>query len=482
MGGRSRLASRSAIIFGFRIFGAALILLTQALMAKLWGAELLGHYLLIISAVNLLATVMPLGFQVVAGYFAAEYLAYEARPALRAFTLRAYGHIAAVALILGALGCIWSGFTTETNDVVRELWVPSLLCATAVAIVFVNGGVLVGLRRPVAGFAIDTFVRPALILVGFGLALKFSGDISPLRPMLWIFAITYLSVALWQVTTILKLIETVPVKSPSHSEGPARWWRLAFPWMIITLATDFFFEIDLLLLAPVLSADELAVFGVCTRVFSLCAFGVAAVYATTMPDILEAGARKNEREFRRKIGDANLIATILASAMAVAALATGPVFAFVFGAPFAAAAIPLSLLCGGLAVRSIMGPGALILSFRDRPYACLPAVGLGLCSLVAANMVLVPAFGLHGAALAALVAMSIWSASIWATTRRDTQLDVSILPRIREILARRDRNPRRSGAPLSSNHVADLQPQQTQAAHADTLVVAFDRFVERTLE
>ena len=44
---RRRLLSQSTVIFGARIFGAGLIFLAQAAIARFWGADILGEYLLV---------------------------------------------------------------------------------------------------------------------------------------------------------------------------------------------------------------------------------------------------------------------------------------------------------------------------------------------------------------------------------------------------------------------------------------------------
>ena len=74
-----------------------------------------------------------------------------------------------------------------------------------------------------------------------------------------------------------------------------------------------------------------------------------------------------------------------------------------------------AVLCLALCVRSLFGPAALVLSIHDRPYATLPAIGLGLGILVGANLLLAPAHGLMGAAVAALAAQTFWSAAMWLT-------------------------------------------------------------------
>ena len=55
-----RLLSQSTVIFGGRLFGAGLIFLVQAFIARWWGAAILGEYLIIMASVNLISVAMPL--------------------------------------------------------------------------------------------------------------------------------------------------------------------------------------------------------------------------------------------------------------------------------------------------------------------------------------------------------------------------------------------------------------------------------------
>jgi O-antigen/teichoic acid export membrane protein len=97
-----------------------------------------------------------------------------------------------------------------------------------------------------------------------------------------------------------------------------------------------------------------------------------------------------------------------------------------FGPAFTQGAMPLAVLCLALVVRSVMGPASLVLSIHDRPYASLPWVGVGIGSLVVGNWLLVPIWGLMGAALAAIIAITVWSVGLWWVALKTAQLDVSI--------------------------------------------------------
>jgi O-antigen/teichoic acid export membrane protein len=423
-----RLASQSTIIFGGRLFGAGQIFLVQAFIAQAWGAALLGDYLIVIATVNLIAVAMPLGFQTIGTYFAAEYRARGERRQLGAFLTRAYGHVALVfaAVLIGGpflLGALGLG-----QHVVSTYFVPVALLALATALVYVNGAVLVGLKRPFAGFFADGIFRPMMVLATvLGCAAWFGAPEAAFSAMLWLTAFGYVAIALVHMGFVLTTLPRVADTAETRSAEVPRWWRFAAPWVLITLATDFFFDIDLLLLANLLDREELAIFGVCTRIFALVSFGVAAVYAVILPDMFESEANADRAAFHRKVGEANLAASLVSVALFVLVLIGAPFALLLFGPDFTAGALPLAILSLALVVRSAMGPASMVLSIHDRPWASLPAVLLGMGTLVVGNFLLVPPFHLVGAAMAAIIAISVWSVALWLIALRTAQIDVSIL-------------------------------------------------------
>ncbi|HEY8574742.1 MAG TPA: lipopolysaccharide biosynthesis protein [Devosia sp.] len=422
-----RLASQSTIIFGARLGGAGLVFLTQALIARLWGPDLLGEYLVVIATVNLVAVVMPLGFHTVGTYFSAEYRARGERRQFIVFLLRCYGHVVGTLVVALLLGPLLLEAMGQGASVLAQHFVPVLLLAFGTALVYVNGAVLVGLKRPFAGFFADTMFRPLIVISGFLVALTMQTAAEGFSLMLWAVALGYVGIALvhfaFVITSIPRLADTLP---PRRDEA-ARWWRFALPWVLISLATDFFFDIDLLLLSHALTREELAIFGVCTRLFSLISFGVAAVYAVTVPDMFESEANADREAFKRKVGDANMVASVISVALFAATMLVAPLLLMLFGPSFAAGAGPLAVLCLALVIRSAMGPASLVLSIHDRPYASLPFVALGIGTLVVSNWLLVPGLGLMGAALSAIIAISVWSVGLWWTALRTAHMDVSIM-------------------------------------------------------
>jgi O-antigen/teichoic acid export membrane protein len=422
-----KLASQSSVIFAARLSGAGLIFVTQALIARIWGAGLLGEFLLVVASVNLISVVMPLGYHTVGTYFAAEYRARGNRQQLVAFLARSYGFVALAFAGLMAVGPVLLNALGQGEGTVAQHFVPFALLTLGTAIVYVNSATLIGIKRPFAGFFADTLLRPMIVLASFLLAVGVQVAEQGFTQMLWGVGIGYVVVSVVQFCFVLTSVRTVPLSAEPQTVETRRWWRFALPWVVISLSTDFFFDIDLLLLSHLLDREELAIFGVCTRIFSLASFGVAAVYAVTMPDMFESEAKADRAEFNRKVGEANMVASGVAILLFLVTIVGAPLALTLFGPAFTAGAVPLAILCLSLVVRSATGPASIVLSIHDRPWASLPAIAVGLLALVISNLILVPAFGLIGAASAAILSISIWSVVLWLTALRTAHIDVSIM-------------------------------------------------------
>lgn len=430
-----KLLSQSNLIFGTRIAGAGVVFLVQAAIARLWGAEALGDFLLIVAATNIVAVLMPLGFETTGTFFAAEYRAAGEGRHLRGFMARSYLHVALVSVLLLLAGYPLAGLLGAPGAIVQAHWGAVVLMCLATAMVYCNSALLVGLKRPYAGFFADILFRPMLLVLTLTVANLAFGEADRFGAFIWMLAGGFLLIALGQLFHLWRAVLDVPAAGEVRKSEARRWWRFALPWAIIALATDFFFDLDLILLSNLLDRETLAVFGVCTRVFSLVAFGVTAVYSVVLPDMFELA--KDREALLRKIGEANLAAVGVAVVLFFVVLVGGPLALFLFGPEFGAGALPMAILCLTLVVRAFFGPASVVLSMNDRPYDVLPAVGIGIGVLVVANLLLVPPLGLMGAALAAVLAQIVWSAALWYTALKRARLDVSLLPRLAELLAAR---------------------------------------------
>lgn len=440
MSTRRRLLGTSSRIFTVRLGGAALVFLTQAAIAQFWGAELLGEYLLVIATVNIVSVLLPLGLSTVGTYFASEYLARGKGHLLRSFLARILFHVGIATVVVYFAGAVFLGFVGTAGEIMQSFWIPTCLMAMANALIISNGAVMLGLKHPYAGYFGEAAFRPILVAAALVVCLFTLAPAPAFATMLWLIAVGYLVIALLHLAYSVRVVAIeVPLEAEprAHAREGLRWWRFAIPWIVVVLGTDFFFDLDLLLLSGFLQREELAVFGVCTRIFAIVAFGLTATYGLITPDLLKSHAISDDEGFIDAVGSANMIATGFAAVMLISIVACGELGLTLFGEAFQAGHLAITVLALALLIRAIFGPAAMILSINNRPYLMMPAVVLGVATLLVANLILVPKLGLNGAAWAALAAQSAWTLTMWFTALRIAKVDVSLLPRLRSIVAPR---------------------------------------------
>ena len=204
------MLSQSGVIFVARMFGAGLIFLTQAAITRLWGAEALGEYLIIIATTNIVSVILPLGFETIGSYFAAEYRIRGEGKLLRSFMLRAYGHIVALMALMVLGGPLVAGMLGAPGQVLLDHWAPLCIMTFGNALVLVSSALLIGIKRPFAAFFVDSLFRTAMIvgaLVTAWLALA-GGDQFAL--LIWLVSGAYLVAGVVQAAYCLRHTLAVP--------------------------------------------------------------------------------------------------------------------------------------------------------------------------------------------------------------------------------------------------------------------------------
>ena len=429
---RQRLLSQSTMIFGARLFGAGLTFLVQVAIARFLGSQALGEYILVMATVNIIAVVMPLGFEATGTYFAAEYRAKGEGRLLRGFMLRAYAHIAVTGVLIIIIGQPVARLFGEAGTAIASHWTPAAVLAIATAMVFVSGAMLVGLKRPFAGYFAETLFRPLLAIAGFVVAVAFSGGVDGINQILWVLSIGYAVVAVAQLVMLLRSARDIPA-----GEGAAKTESPALVVFCRAVGGDCRRRRFLLRHRPAAARRPHAA-RTAGRVRRLHAHLLARRFRRgrglrrdDARHVRERGAqgprwlppqdrRRQPRRLRPVGGAARCRARRCRRSRSGCSVPSSRRVSF-----------RSAILCVGLVVRSVFGPSSIVLSIHNRPYAALPAVGASLAALVAANLLLVPPFGLIGASLAALIAMTVWSGALWLTTLRVAGVDVSIRARLR---------------------------------------------------
>jgi O-antigen/teichoic acid export membrane protein len=183
---------------------------------------------------------------------------------------------------------------------------------------------------------------------------------------------------------------------------------------------------DLVLVGLLAGPADAGVYGVAISAASVPAVALMAGTAPLAPLVARLHALGRRESLAHAVRSTTR--TIFAATLAIAAVfaATGPLTLDLLGSRYGAGAGALALLCLAAVVNAAFAANTLALLMTGHERAAATATGAGAATTVVAALVLVPALGIDGGALAALAGVVVRNAlatrSAWTTLGLDTSL------------------------------------------------------------
>lgn len=392
---------RGALVsISVRIAAAFVGLGLQILLARLMALEDYGVYVILWTWVSVVGQIGVLGFYDSAARFIPRYGRREKHAHLTGYLATGFravilgsGLLAlfAIVFLLVMPGLVDPAFLLPIG--VLALGFPVLSLETYVT----------GVARGFGWYALSTvpgfILRPVLIMAGVGLA-RLSGI--PLDAVT-VLALVVLSSIIVLIAQALLLRASLPNKATPAVMTPERrrFWLLASVLMMPAMtAEELFVWIDVLILGFLVSPDQASLYFAAQRSLSLAAFvqyGFMLVAARGFSLSLASADRAGLQARITRSTNATFWLTIPSVALTLAA---GYPLLHLFGEAFVAAYPCLVLLGLAYVIRAATGQAAELLVVQGRYRLSLAIVSLSVAVCVAAMLVLVPLWGITGAAFA----------------------------------------------------------------------------------
>jgi O-antigen/teichoic acid export membrane protein len=268
----------------------------------------------------------------------------------------------------------------------------------------------------------------ASIANGFGWMAAAFMPSNVLRPVLAIAAIT----AVWwfghtlDVTSalliqagalffcLIGLILFIRARTTTLARTPPRyqmelWVRTSLPLLVIGLLISYFPDATVLLLGAFLPSDQVGVFTAAYRIALFIAFGLYSVDAWFTPAAARLHADGDRAGLQRVVMKVAKLRLLGAGLAVVGLTVFGRQTLGIFGEEFQAGYAALVLLALAQLVQAAVGPVTALLTVTGHQRRCLPPFAAALGVVVLLIALLVPRFGIEGAAASVLAVTVGWS-------------------------------------------------------------------------
>ena len=414
--------------FLIRSASAGIIYLTQVLLARWMGRFEFGVYVYAWAWVGFLGMWAAGGIAPAAQRFIPEYRARGDEAGLRGFLFGsrwvsfAYGAI--VGLLLAATVLLFA------HKIPFYYWLP-LLIGAAVIPIFPVSSVQDTIARCFnwieLGLIPNYVIHPLIICTAVAAVHFFGGGVTAVH------ALVAASLGMWVMTLIQtallrrRLKRTVP---PGERRYELRYWMVTS--LPIAFVDGFFLlltYVDTLILQIFVGPAEIAVYYAATKTLAILNFIYFAVSAASAHRFAHYYVRGEHDKLASFLKDAVRWTFWPSLALGLAMLALGKPILSLFGPGFAEGYPLLFVLAIGLMARASVGPAERLLSMQDQQiasamiYAGAFATNLVLCLL------LIPHFGLIGAAASTASAVVTESVLLFVVTKRKLGLHIFVFGR-----------------------------------------------------
>ena len=405
----------SVIAFAIRIFNAVVAFVSQVLLARWMGSFEYGIFVLVWVTMIIVGNLSCLGFHTTVIRFIPEYLERGKLAELRGLliTSRLFVLFASTAIAaIGTLGLWLFSPLVEAYYVVP--FYLGIICLPMMALSDVLQGISRANSWTLSALSPAYITRPILILVFMGGALIAGYEPCAENAIVAAILATY-------VTTIAQLVEVTTRLDRRLPAGPRRiefrqWFAVSLP---IFLVESFFFLLtnaDVLMVGAFMQPDDVAVYFATVKTLALVHFVYFAVKAGVAQRYAQFTHSDPEKlaAFARETVSWTFWPSLL---MAMVVLVLGKPMLMLFGPEFDSGYPLLFLLVGGVVARAAVGPAESLLTMSGNQNICAAVYAMTLAINIGLSVLLIPAFGLWGAAIATALSMifeaSALSFTVW---------------------------------------------------------------------
>ena len=416
--GDSNKSQRGALLaFAIRIGSAAIAFFSQVLLARWIGAHEYGVFTYVWVWINILGTLCAAGFATSVIRFVPEYHQAGNHDLVRGFihTGRWFSSIMGLLATLGGLALLYI-FEGSVADYYRVPAAVALIALPAFALTDFQDGV--GRSQGWIDLALvpPYIIRPFLLFtfIGGAVAIGWSKNAE---------TAVYAAIAATWITAVLQYMMQKKRMSHAVPSGPREykfkfWLKVSLPVIAIESFALMMTNMDILLLNHFVSPEQIAIYFAAARTIALIAFVHFSVTAAVTPKFTTLYAEGDIEGLRKFLNETRKWTFIPSLIGGIGLLILGKPILWLFGAEFMAGYPAMFALVIGLLARSFAGPlQGLMIATGQQNTAAIALAAVVLINL-AFNLLLIPIFGLVGAAAATAISFSVESILLFVTARR----------------------------------------------------------------
>ena len=408
-----------------RVSGLGLIYLLQVLLARLMGPKGFGDFTVIQAWLNVLLVVSIFGFDTAALRFLPSLFKAKSFSKAQGFLKFSFRFITIMAIVCAVIAFIFLLTTAKKSSVsFAEGFFWSLFLLPILAFIYQGSAVLRSLQRTNLAMVPVYLMLPVLLGISSLLHYYKYGRLTADAVFaLYILCGILVSIVLnrWLNRYVHRRLDQAEPEFERKT-----WMPVAASFLVATLLNLALKQADVLYVGHLLNHTKAGYYGAAARMASLVALGLSAADFVYMPRIAALFQQEKKRALQEMLRQASRQILLISVPVILLLAIAGKMLLGWFGDSFRDAYLPLVILLAGQAVNAATGMvgGVLSMTGHHRIFVLFNLVAF-LVQLTL-SWLLIPSFGMTGAAIATSTAMIALNLLGYTYLRRKLDLVASV--------------------------------------------------------
>jgi O-antigen/teichoic acid export membrane protein len=403
----------------FKVAGLFLSLALSVILVHLIGAAGYGVYAYAMALVAMLVIPAEFGMPTLLVRETAKAQALSNWPIMKGLWHWANRMtlVLSVAMTLLGIGIAlihyWLGDSEKGSVLLWTVWLIPLLSMGSL-----RGAMLRGLGRVIQSQLPTTIVRPILMLLLLGLLVSINGFervsvFTAIQSDLLALALSFL------LGSMLLRDNRPPqtVNTEAEFEKPM-WTRSVIPLGVLGGMQLINANTGMVMLGWFESNEMVGVYRVVTHAAALILFGLQATNMVVAAQFARLHAREDHRRLQELVTQCARFVTLAAAVVALPLLSFGkPILIWVFGDVFGQGALALAIIAIGQLINAMAGSVGFLLTMTGHEKIVTRGFAISAVVNIASNAILVPQYGIEGAAVATCISLIVWNGILLRSVR-----------------------------------------------------------------
>ncbi|BBI32091.1 flippase [Cohnella abietis] len=421
------LARKGGTSFLINVTGMIIAFLLQVILARELGVDGYGHYSFVMTVLTFLVFPAKLGFDTTIVRYVSAYRSQQEWGAVKGL-LRYSNQWSlglSLAVVLIGFGILWANKGSMDSDLFNTFTI-GLLFVPFLALATLRQSALQALNEVLFAQMPEKIIRP-ILLIGCLYTAVYVWSAPSKAPMAMLLFGVSLGITYALGAWVLRKKTSSHLRNQEAKFHSQAWMKTSLSLMMNAGIYLILGQMGVLMMGMLHGTDESGIFSAAVRIAALVTFAMTAINMTAAPLMSAAYAQKDMKRLQKICTTSGIASLAFAGGVFLFLLLFGKKVMAVFGAEFEVGYVPLLIMAAGQFVSALCGQTGMVMTMTGHESILTKALVVSALLNVALNAILIPSYGMEGAAVATFVAGSFWPIAMVFVVRSKLKIDTSVL-------------------------------------------------------